>query len=830
MPHARASSIVPCATGAPPPLAGARIRPRATRMAALPRLRRLRTRIILFFVVLLTLVQGAAFLLVNAANSRNAQGIIDEELMTGERIFRRSIEHNRARLTQSAMVLASDFAFREAIATSDARTIESALKNHGARIRADLMQLIAPDGRVVADTLRAVDAATRFAYPDLVERAQRSGEASSIVVIDGRPHQLVVVPVNAPLPIAWVAVGFVVDDALAHDLENLTALDVSFATQDERDRWHVLASTLSTDNREALVARLPQRPLVGASGRAMHVDGGEFQSRVVVLAADGSERVVAVLQRSLSDALSRFNHLRALLIGLAVLSLVASIAGSFFIARSITRPLNRLAQSAARIRKGDYSGELDIEGSDEIGALAASFNHMREGIATHEREILRLAYEDQLTRLPNRALFNDRLQQAVHVARRSGSPLTVMIMDLDRFKHINDTLGHAVGDDVLREVGARLRGVLRESDTVARLGGDEFGALLTTGSDERIVDVVRKILRCMERPIECDGHSLDVGASIGIARYPEHGDNPGTLIRHADIAMYLAKSANSEFAFYDPERDGTKQEQLSLLGELRRALERNELRVHYQPKVDLRTGRTKGVEALVRWHHPVRGLVPPAEFMPFAERTGFVRTVTRFVLETALRRCGQWLAQGIRLQVSVNISVRDLQDPELPDTIGRLLAMCGVPAELVCLEITESSFMENPQRAVHTLGLLHALGVRLSIDDFGTGFSSLAYLRKLRVHEMKIDRTFIAAMEDGNDMVIVRSTIDLAHNLGLRVVAEGIEDERSLARLRAMGCDEAQGYFMSRPLPEEKLLEWLRESPFGLDVAPAPSLALVRYA
>ena len=518
----------------------------------------------------------------------------------------------------------------------------------------------------------------------------------------------------------------------------------------------------------------------------------------------------------------------AILFSVLGFAFVASMVGSYFIARSITRPLNRLSESATRIRNGDYSDKLELEGTDEIRALAASFNHMREGIAAHEREILRLAYEDRLTGLPNRVLFNDRLQQAVHVARRNGSPLTVMIMDLDRFKHINDTLGHAVGDDVLREVGTRLRAALRESDTVARLGGDEFAALLTTGSEERIVDVVRKALRCMEQPIECNGQSLDVGVSIGIARHPEHGDTPGTLIRHADIAMYLAKAANSEFAFYDPDRDGSRQEQLSLLGELRRALERNELVVFYQPKIDLASGRTKGVEALVRWMHPSRGIVPPVEFMPFAERTGFVRTVTRWVLETTLRRCGQWLAEGIRLQVSVNISVRDLQNPDLPDIVSGLLTSSRVPAELVCLEITESSFMENPQRAVHTLGRLHALGVELSIDDFGTGFSSLAYLRKLRVHEMKIDRTFIAAMEEANDLAIVRSTIDLAHNLGLRVVAEGIEDERSLARLRAMGCDEAQGYFMSRPLAEEDLRQWLRESAYGLPRS-EPVLALVRF-
>jgi diguanylate cyclase (GGDEF)-like protein len=500
-----------------------------------------------------------------------------------------------------------------------------------------------------------------------------------------------------------------------------------------------------------------------------------------------------------SDALARFEQLQTLLMGLAAVSLGGSLFGSYFIARGITRPLNQLAEGAARISQGDYSAPIGVTSRDEIGALADAFNRMRTSIASHEKEFLRLAYEDRLTGLPNRALFNDRLAGAVTLARRSGTPLAVMLLDLDRFKHINDTLGHTVGDDVLKEVGMRLRSALRQSDTIARLGGDEFAVLLPTGNEERIADVVRKILHCIAQPIQCDGQSLDVGASIGIARYPEHGDSPDTLISRADVAMYLAKAANSEFAFYDASHDGTQQEQLSLLGELRRAVERDELRVYFQPKIDLRTGRTRGVEALVRWMHPLRGIVPPIEFMPFAERTGFVRTVTRWVLETSLTRCGRWLAQGISLEVSVNISVRDLQNTDLPDIVAGLLASCAVPAELVCLEITESSFMENPQRALQTLGRLRELGVRLSIDDFGTGFSSLAYLRKLRVHEIKVDRTFIATMEDSDDMVIVRSTIELAHNLGLNVVAgRDREQEKPRAPSRD-GMRRGAGLFHKPP-------------------------------
>jgi len=684
-----------------------------------------RTRIVVFFTVLLVLVQGAAFVIVNAANSDNARSIVDQELATGERIVRRALEREVDRLANGALA-----------------------------------------------------------------------------------H----------------------DEAFVREIARLTELQISFAVREPGGPWSIAASTLAAGSRGTLAARLPEASVARDSRAQVTLEGSDYQIRTLKVPPSRGTEVMAVLQRSSGDTLARTAELQTLLMGLAAVSLGGSLIGSIFIARGITRPLNRLAKGAARISRGDYSQPIEIASGDEIGAVAHAFNRMREGIESHEKEILRLAYEDRLTGLPNRALFNDRLAGAVNLARRTGTPLTVMLMDLDRFKHINDTLGHTIGDNVLREVATRLRAALRESDTIARLGGDEFGVLLPTGNEDRIGEVVRKILRAIEQPIEAEGQWLDVGASIGIARFPEHGDKPDTLISRADVAMYLAKAANSEFAFYDATHDGTQQEQLSLLGELRRAMDRQELRVYFQPKIDLRTGRTRGVEALVRWMHPMRGLVPPIEFMPFAERTGFVRTVTRFVLETALTRCGQWLAQGIRLSVSVNISVRDLQNTDLPDIVASLLASCAVPPELVCLEITESSFMENPQRALHTLGRLRALGIRLSIDDFGTGFSSLAYLRKLRVHEIKVDRTFIAAMEDSDDMVIVRSTIELAHNLGLQVVAEGIEDEKSLARLRAMGCDEAQGFFMSRPLPEERLLEWLQTSPHGLRGGEVHTLPLLRYA
>jgi diguanylate cyclase (GGDEF)-like protein len=789
-------------------------------------LRSVRTRIVAFFAILIVLVQGSAFLLVNAANSDNARRVTDSELATGERIVQRALDDDRHALLQLAGALAGDPALREAINRREQASIARILEAQRTVLDASSMQLLTSEGKVVATSGRGEGDAT-FVHPRLLDEARRNGEVGQLRLVEARLHHVVLVPV-ASSPVTWIAITRPLKESWVRDVSHVAALEVSFAARNADD-WIVAMSTLSPESRDALGKRVSVPNGTRDVRAQIALEGRDFQNRLFDIDTTPGHEVVAVLQRPLGDTLARFDQLRTLLMGLAAVSLGGTLIGSIFIARGITDPLAKLAKSAARISRGDYSQTIDISTRDEIGSLANALNRMREGIASHEQEILRLAYEDRVTGLPNRALFNDRLAGAVNLARRTGEPLTVMLMDLDRFKHINDTLGHSVGDYVLREVGTRLRGALRESDTIARLGGDEFGMLLPTGNEERISEVVRKILRCIEQPIECEGQCLDVGASIGIARFPDHGDKPDTLISRADVAMYLAKAANSEFAYYDASHHGAHQEQLSLLGELRRAVERNELRVYFQPKIDLRSGQTKGVEALVRWMHPSRGIVPPIEFMPFAERTGFVRTVTRFVLETALVHCGQWLEHGMRLQVSVNISVRDLQNTDLPDIVQALLSKCAVPPELVCLEITESSFMENPQRALHTLGRLRALGIRLSIDDFGTGFSSLAYLRKLRVHEIKVDRTFIAAMEDGDDMVIVRSTVELAHNLGLTVVAEGIEDERSLARLRAMGCDEAQGFFMSRPLPEDKLIEWLKTSPYGLERPGERALTLLRY-
>ena len=423
------------------------------------------------------------------------------------------------------------------------------------------------------------------------------------------------------------------------------------------------------------------------------------------------------------------------------------------------------------------------------------------------------AFHDALTGLPNRTLFYDRAQQAILASRRDGEVTALLLIDLDRFKEVNDTLGHHIGDLLLKEVGPRLQDILRAADTVARLGGDEFGLVLRNVTDpDEIGHVVDRITTALEQPFIVEDLRLDIEASIGIALYPEHGEDAETLMQRADVAMYVAKTTNSGHAIYTARLDQYSPDRLSLVGELREALNQRQLVVHYQPKVAMRPRTVEGVEALVRWHHPQRGRINPDEFIPLAEQTGLIKPLTMFVLDHALQQCHAWHQAGHQIGVAVNLSVRVLQDTHLPQDVARLLQAHAVEPRWLNLELTESIIMADPTRAMEILTSLDAMGVRLSIDDFGTGYSSLAYLKRLPVHEIKIDKSFILNMTiDDNDAMIARSTIDLGRNLGLRVVAEGVETVQVWDELAAMGCDVAQGYYFSPPAPADTITRWLAD-------------------
>lgn len=436
------------------------------------------------------------------------------------------------------------------------------------------------------------------------------------------------------------------------------------------------------------------------------------------------------------------------------------------------------------------------------------------------RALERQALHDVLTDLPNRTLFLDRADQAILRARGSGSQLAILMMDLDGFKEVNDSLGHHAGDLLLQQVAKRIREDLDSGDTVARLGGDEFAFVLSSAGDVgTAMRMARRILKNLERPFLLEDRKCEIGASLGVSIFPDHGVDAATVMRHADTAMYHAKRTGIGASLFTPERDSGASNRMTLSAELREAIEQGQLRVYYQPKIHLRSGVVTRAEALVRWQHPERGLIVPDEFIPLAERSGLIKPLTEWVLNTSLQQCAEWQREGLPIHLAVNLSARVLQEDVLPQTIAAMLERWNVDPRSLKLEITESSIIADPQQAFAILTLLQTLGVRLSLDDFGTGYSSLMHLRELPFDEIKIDKSFVMGMaQSAGDEAIVRATIELAHNLGRQVVAEGVDDPRTCKKLVELGCDLAQGYAFSPPLPARQFEQWLAETGWGFTI------------
>jgi len=761
---------------------------------------RLSSRMVVFSLLLLLAVQVAGFLLIRASIAANAEIRLSEELAVAERIWRRLLEQRAVKLGQGAAVLAADFAFREAVASSDVPTIVSALDNHAARIDATLAALLDTQLALRA-TAGGSDAALLPVLARIAPELARQG--SAVAAVGGRPHQFVIAPLRAPLVVGWVVMGFALDESLVADMHAISGQHATLVLQAPGSAPKVLLTSLPATAPGVEVA-------AGPAEGSLQIAGSPHRVHSAAVASDGAQRISVRFTGSLARAVEPYRELQVTLLALTALGLVLFGAGSAWLARRVTQPLSDLARASERLGRGQYDTPLSHTGRrDEVGELAKAFDHMRVNIAAKQAEIVQLAYWDQLTGLPNRLQFRDAVAAAIAAADPAHDRIAVLMLDVDRFKNVNDALGYASGDALLKGIAMRLQGVVRPGDLVARLGGDEFALLMPQADTARAMQVADQLVRSFETPLTLHDQAVDLSAGIGIACWPAHAREADALLSRAEVAMYAAKARTAGAQVYDPAAEAGGASTLSLLGELRQALEQGELRLYLQPKVHLPSGRAHAAEALVRWQHPARGLVPPVQFIPFAEQTGFIRRITLWVFEEAARQQGTLARLGVQ-RVSVNLSTRDLLDPELPDKLDALLARHQAAAEGFCLEITESATMDDPERAEATLNRLAGRGFKLSIDDFGTGYSSLAYLRRLPVNELKIDKSFVMSMErEAGDAKIVRSTIDLAHNLGLSVVAEGVENRAILEQLRALQCDEAQGYYLSKPLPMAEFEAWV---------------------
>ena len=516
--------------------------------------------------------------------------------------------------------------------------------------------------------------------------------------------------------------------------------------------------------------------------------------------------------RQVHELGSAGNHMSIALWGLATLFFILLFIGYSVLNRTVLMPIARVTNALSSNVERDDVVDLPAVDTREIQQLVVAFEEMRDKVRQRQLALEHQSLHDSLTELPNRAYLLENLAAAIHRSQQEGATVGFMIMDLDHFKEINDTLGHPVGDRILQEVSHRLERIISPSDTVARLGGDEFALVLPGASQQHCEKVAARIVQTIGQVFEVAGQNLYVGVSIGIAMNPRDGEEISILMRHADVAMYSAKHTGMDYSFYDDSQDDNSVDRLNLVKDLRDAISNNGLELYYQPKMDLRSGVVTGVEALLRWDHPEYGMVPPDRVIPIAERLGLSQALTNWVISSALVQAAQWRTEGIELNIAVNLSMYDLQDSRLPERVQTAIDTSAIPPEFVTLEITESAMMSDLTSAMSNILQIQEMGVSVSIDDFGTGFSSLAYLKKLPVKELKIDKSFVLNInDDENDALIVHSTIDLAHNLGLRVVAEGVENREIMEQLRLQGCDSIQGYYICRPLPPQKLYEWMTQ-------------------
>lgn len=757
-------------------------------------------------IMLLLIVVFAVFIAVKAATQDAVRKQAQAQLEVGTRVFEGLLEMRGKRLRDAVQLLSTDFGFRDAVASADSATIRSVLLNHGARINANDMFLLGMDGTVMASTVAQIPEGSPFPYIQALRDLKGRNQSMLIVPLQGQPHLLVESTVLAPLPIARVVMGFSMDGDLAQELRSLSGLQVSFLSLVQKQPGQMISTQPETlfDSLRSVMMNPPSNEMQMTEHHSQ-----SFLSKTLRLGSNSDSEVVALLQSPLDQAMQAFAPLDKTLFWITVVALVGSLVGALLLARSLSQPVSALAQAARRIGEGDYATPVVLDRRDELGLLASAINSMQSGIAERELQLAHNALHDPLTGLPNRALVMERLGSAV-VAQR---PVALLYLGIDNFRAISTNVGLEGVEQLLRIISGQLQEPLRPGDTVARLSDNEFLLLVQNAETDSAVAVADRLQRLLVKPQRIGEQDIAMDACIGIAAYPANGDSATELLRRASIARQDAAQLPGRLQVYVDGRDVAHLRQISLIRDLRQAARNGELSLHYQPKLDIRNGRVTQAEALLRWQHPQFGSVSPAEFILLAERTGSIQILTNWVIEDALRQLAEWAQRGLILQVSVNISADDLLGNDLADRVAALLKLYRVPAEQLIFEITESAIMREPEQSLKVLNRLRDFGISLSVDDFGTGYSSLAHLKRLPVQELKIDQSFVRDLDEtSEDAVIVRSTIEMSHNLGLKVVAEGVEYEHSLRLLERWHCDTAQGYLISRPLNAIAFEAWISQA------------------
>ncbi|CAH0355597.1 hypothetical protein SPH9361_03642 [Sphingobium sp. CECT 9361] len=728
----------------------------------------------------MTMFYGALFVAVSIlslygtrkAIESYAESVIRREMAVGSALFDRIAILQFHQLGQAGNVLAGDFGFREAVGTGDVPTIESALHSLRGRFQLDRAIFVGVDGTLAGD-LSQISVRERTQLYDALDAGQQQG----IVRWAGESHMVAAARIQAPALMGWVVFA-----------RNMGPRDLQ-----------ALAKLTSIDLAPQLVPRADKSG-VGIKTREVEQDGKRIliQSRAVPTLIK-SDRELLVLKYSLTDALASYSPILWALFGFGGLGGITAIVGAWVASRNLTKPIVALERAARKVSAGEHA-EVNVETRDEIGRLARSFNRMVNAVETRERQIAHMAFHDSLTGLANRVLLREQI--ALALQRPGGSGFALFCLDLDNFKGVNDTLGHPTGDALLCEVATRLTQTC-PNGFIARLGGDEFAIIVQDGCTSAD-QTGRSLVKALGRPFAVNGHRIVTGTSVGISLAPQDGRDATSLLKNADLALYRAKhDGKASHRFFESTMDAEAQARRAMEVDLHDALNKGELELHFQPLFGLSQNRVTAFEALLRWNHPVRGMVSPADFIPLAEETGLIIPIGEWVLHEACRIAGTWASD---IRIAVNISPVQFRNSMLNSIVLQALARSGLEPQRLELEITESLFIDNVEATLASLHSLRALGVRVALDDFGTGYSSLSYLRSFPFDKLKIDRSFIVDLlaHDGAT-AIIRAITSLADALGMETTAEGVESSEQLDILRAEGCGQIQGYLFSRPIPASEV-------------------------
>ena len=767
----------------------------------------LRNKILFLFLSLIIVSSVTTISAVLLATNNSVEEQAQEKLAVGQRVFEQLLDIRAKQLFESAEVLTSDFGFKTAVLGKDRSTILSVLNNHGARIGADLMMLASLDGQLIASTDQASQQQGHFPFKALLPEAEEGGGLMRTVMLTGNAYQILMLPIKAPTIAAWTVVGFQINSQLAKQLKDLTTLDVTFKGIDQSKRTFEISTLSSEQGHEKFMNAGDD------AWQYMTLNQQNYLALVTSLVNTEHYKVDAILRTSLDKAFAQFSSLKIQILTISSIALALSVIIGFIIARNISHPVNTLVSAAQRISSGDYSGDI-LDGQykhNEIGKLASSLSLMQKGIAEREDKILHQVYHDTLTGLANRISAQQQIDELLKQTLSSTHSVALMHINIRHFKQVNDTFGYQVGDQLLVAFSQKLRALSDNQYQAVRLGADEFLLLLQGSTEADVITMVSSLSHQLIGRYHIGELDIPLSISSGVSIYPIHGNRTDQLLRRADIAMNEAKSQKQTVAFYQAGADEKHLKQIRLVNDLKTAIADDLLVMFYQPKLDLRVKKITQVEALIRWFHPELGFISPDEFIGLAEQSGLMPSLSRWVIRHVLKDAAEWKQQGLELAMAVNLSAYDLAYDDLPGYVHDLLVEHSLTPTSLILEVTESAMMENPEQALKVLNQFKADGITLAIDDYGTGYSSLSQLKSLPVDELKIDLSFVLKLDqDKADQAIVQSTIEMGHNLGLVIVAEGVENRASWQLLEGWGCDKLQGYYISKPQSATDFIQWFQ--------------------